>query len=121
MTATHRFPKLVHVTSVEVVHDHVVRLGFSDGCVGELDLAPRLWGPVFKPLMADYELFCQVSVDPEARTLVWPGDLDLAPEVLHLEAATKCPDAYGSSDPSKLTRLRSYMLRRFPKVDGRAR
>jgi|GEM_PF-5805471 len=39
-----------------------------------------------------------------ARTLVWPGDLDLAPEVLHLEAATQCPDPYGNSDPSALTR-----------------
>jgi hypothetical protein len=60
-----RLPKLVDVTTVEVIHDHVVRLGFSDGCVGELDFGPDLWGPVFESMAKDYDEFCKVAVNSE--------------------------------------------------------
>lgn len=88
--AHHRY-KLVAVTSVEVLHDHVVRLGFSDGCVGDLDLAPRLRGPIFEPLMKDYDLFRQARADHDLRTIAWPNGADMAPEVLHAEAIEHCP------------------------------
>jgi hypothetical protein len=83
-------PKLVDVTSVEVLHDHVLRLGFSDGCVGEIDLGPDMWGPIFEPMAADYAEFCKVAVNPEIGTIAWPNGADLAPEVLHLEAKGTC-------------------------------
>lgn len=92
--ANGRIPKLVHVISVEVLHDHVVHLTFSDGCDGELDLGPSLNGSVFGPLAEDDGLFREVRVDPEARTLVWPNGADMAPEVLHLDAAKDCPDPW---------------------------
>jgi hypothetical protein len=40
----------------------------------------------------DEELFSQVSVDPTTGTLVWPGGLDLDPDVLYgvEESATGC-------------------------------
>lgn len=91
-TKKHDRYKLVDVTSVEVLHDHVVRLGFSDGCVGEIDLGPKLWGPVFEPAMADYDYFCQVRINPEIGTIVWPNGADLAPEVLHAESVEECPE-----------------------------
>jgi hypothetical protein len=31
-------------------------------------------------------VFEQVRVDPDAATIVWPGDLDMAPEALYEEA-----------------------------------
>lgn len=93
-TTNGRIPKLVHVTSVEVLHDHVVHLTFSDGCAGELDLGPSLTGRIFGPLADDDELFRAVRVDPEARTLVWPNGADMAPEVLHLDTAKDCPDRW---------------------------
>jgi hypothetical protein len=74
------------VTDVEVLHDFVVRLSFDDGSVGDLDLVAHLWGPVFQPLRDDPQLFRQVRVDPEARTIVWPNGADLAPETLYREA-----------------------------------
>ena len=83
--------KLVDVTEVEVLHDHVVRLRFSDGCEGVIDLGPDLWGPIFEPIANEYELFRQVRVDPEIGTIVWPNGADLAPEVLHAEAIKDCP------------------------------
>lgn len=85
-----RIPNLVHVTSVEVLHDRVVHLTFSDGCTGDLDLGPSLTGRIFGPLADDDDLFRSVCVDPEARTLVWPNGADMAPEVLHLDAIGIC-------------------------------
>lgn len=76
------------VTEVEVLHDFVVRVTFGDGRVGEVDLLPHLWGPVFQPLQDDPELFRQIRVDPEARTIVWPNGADVAPETLYREART---------------------------------
>lgn len=87
------FPKLVSVTSVEVTHDHVLRLGFSDGCFGDIDVGPKLWGPIFEPAMADYSYFCKVAVNPDIGTIAWPNGADLAPEVLHLEARGTCSHA----------------------------
>lgn len=74
---------IVRVTSVVPVRDFVLRLGFSDGAEGELDLEPILWGPVFEPLLRDPVLFRQVQVDPQLGTIVWPNEADMDPVVLH--------------------------------------
>jgi Protein of unknown function (DUF2442) len=42
-----------------------------DGCAGAL---------------AEPEFFKQVYVNPESRTITWPGELDRAPEPLYAEA-----------------------------------
>jgi hypothetical protein len=75
------------VTQVEVLHDFVLGVTFDDGTVGEVDLMPHLWGPVFAPLREEPVLFAQVSVDDEEGTIVWPNGADVAPEVLYREAA----------------------------------
>ena len=72
------------VVEVEVRHDFVLRISFADGSAGDVDFAERLWGPVFEPLH-DPELFAQVHVDPEARTIVWPNGAHVAPETLYRE------------------------------------
>jgi len=69
------------VTFVEYVRDYVLRVRFSDGLEGEVDLAKELNGRVFRPLR-DTHLFAQVRVHPELRTVVWPNGADLAPEFL---------------------------------------
>lgn len=76
-------PPLVRVTSVRVVRDFVVELGFDDGSRREVDLDRLLWGPVFDPIRKDPQLFRQVRVDDEAGTIVWPNGADLDPVVLH--------------------------------------
>ncbi len=73
----------VPVVEVEVLHDFVLRISFADGSSGDVDFADRLWGPVFEPLATDPQLFAQVGVDPEARTIVWPNGADIAPETLY--------------------------------------
>ena len=74
---------MIRICSVEPLHDFVVRLAFTDGTVGEIDLEPILWGPVFEPLLRDPVLFRQVQVDPQLGTIVWPNEADMDPVVLH--------------------------------------
>jgi hypothetical protein len=73
---------MVKVTRVERLGEYRLRLTFSDGVVGDIDLADELWGEMFEPL-CDFAEFNSVSVDPELGTLVWPNGADLDPEGLH--------------------------------------
>jgi Protein of unknown function (DUF2442) len=68
-----------------VIGDHELRLLFEDGAVGDIAFGDDERRGVFAPLR-DPELFAQVCVDPQAGTIVWPGDLDMAPEALYLQA-----------------------------------
>lgn len=80
MTASGRTPEVV---GVAVIRTHVMRLLFSDGVVRDVPYVPGAGrGSMLQPLN-DPSYFAQVRVDPEARTVVWPNGLDLAPEVLH--------------------------------------
>lgn len=82
---------IVHVTSVEVVADHCLRLNFEDGIQGEVDFSNRSWNGVFEPLK-DPSYFSRVRVDPEMGTVVWPNGADLAPETLHRWAVSAAGD-----------------------------
>lgn len=55
----------------EYIDAYRLRLTFSDGKVGELDLADELWGEMFEPLK-DIELFKSFRIDQELGTVVWP-------------------------------------------------
>jgi hypothetical protein len=58
-------------------------LEFSDGVAGEVDVRPRLFGPMFEPLL-DAALFAKVELD-EFGAPSWPNGADLAPDALHEE------------------------------------
>jgi hypothetical protein len=73
------------IRTVEPLKGFVLRLGFDDGTVREIDLEAELWGPVFEPLRNDPQLFRQVRVDNELGTIVWPNGADMDPDVLHGE------------------------------------
>jgi hypothetical protein len=73
---------LVHVTAVEIVGEHRLRLSFEDGAAGEIDLSAWSWDGVFAPLR-DPTFFAQVELDGELGTIVWPNGADIAPETLH--------------------------------------
>jgi len=73
---------MVTVRSVEALGGHRLRLRFSDGVVGEVDLRDELRGPVFGPLH-DPTYFAGVRVSRSAGTVVWPNAADIAPETLH--------------------------------------
>lgn len=70
------------VTDVEVLGHYWLRLTFSDGLTGGVDLSHvRDWAGVFAPLR-DPDVLAQVRVDPEIGTITWPNGAELAPEVL---------------------------------------
>ena len=73
------------VVGAAVVGDHVLRLLFSDGMVGDIDFSGERWTGVLSPLN-DSAYFAEVMVDPEAGTVVWPDGIDLAPEPLYEQA-----------------------------------
>ena len=70
------------ITSVAVVRHGVLRLTFTDGLSGELDVLDRMRGPVFAQARTP-DGFAQVAVDAETGTIVWPGGSDLAPDTLY--------------------------------------
>jgi hypothetical protein len=74
--------ELVHLTAVDVVGDHRLRLTCEDGAEGEVDLSVWRRRGVFEPL-ADPSYFRRVALDEELGTIVWPNGADLAPETLH--------------------------------------
>jgi Protein of unknown function (DUF2442) len=85
LTYANDLPPLVDVTDVHVRAGYVVELTFGDGAVRVIDLEPMLWGPMFEALMADYDLFRQVTVDPDAGSIVWPNGADLSPRTLYTD------------------------------------
>ncbi len=82
---------LIDVTDVRLLARYVVELTFAHGSERVIDLEPLLWGPMFEPLLADYELFRQVTVDPDAGTIVWPNGADISPRTLFAESRPTVP------------------------------
>ena len=61
-----------HVTGVRMLGRYVVELDFDDTERRIVDLEPLMEGPAFDELLADYELFCRVTVDDDIATIAWP-------------------------------------------------
>ena len=73
------------VVGAVVLREYVLRMLFDDGTLGDVDFSAETWTGVLAPL-SDPAFFAQVRVDPEAGTITWPGDLDMAPEPLYEQA-----------------------------------
>ncbi|HEX9888781.1 MAG TPA: DUF2442 domain-containing protein [Nitriliruptorales bacterium] len=82
---------IVDVVDVRLLGRYVVELQFEDGQGRVIDLEPYLSGPMYRPLREDYGLFCAVSVDPGAGTIVWPNGADISPRTLYAESKPKVP------------------------------
>ena len=78
------FPR---ITNVRHIKEYCLAITFSDGLEAELDFHDRIVGRggVFTTLEEE-AYFRRVSVDPEARTIVWPNGVDFCPDVLYAEA-----------------------------------
>jgi hypothetical protein len=76
-----RSKPLVQITSAKPSGGYRLRLQFSNGDEGEIDLFRHIQAlPVLAPL-AESTVFQQVFVDH--GTICWPGDIDLDPIVIH--------------------------------------
>lgn len=70
------------ITEVTPVSHGVLRVVFSDGLLGEVDVLARMRGPVFGQARTEAG-FAEARFDAETGTVVWPGGADLAPDVLY--------------------------------------
>ena len=61
---------------------YVLRLRFSDGTEGDVDLKAELHGEIFEPLKDPF-YFQQFSLNQELHTITWPNGADFAPEFLY--------------------------------------
>lgn len=93
--------EFITVTDVEPIERLSIRVTFSDGAIKDVDLANLMaGGGVFAPIRDRRELFEQVRVNPQSRTVEWPGEVDLDPEVL-----------YGLFEPASGVRLTRRSIR----------
>ena len=72
---------MIRVSEARYVSGYILWLRFSDGVVGEVDLAADLDGEIFEPLR-DPPMFRSFTLHPELHTVVWPNGADFAPEFL---------------------------------------
>ena len=93
--------ELVRIDDVQPLERHWVRLWFSNGAVKDVDLGEALaGGGVFEPIYEQRAVFEQVRVNPETRTIEWPGEIDLDPDVL-----------YGTFEPEDDIRIERRVVR----------
>jgi hypothetical protein len=72
---------MLHVRSATPLEGRRLRLTLTDRTVVERDIAEFIsWGPVYERLRTDDEYFRRVRV--RYGTVTWPGDVDIAPEIL---------------------------------------
>ena len=70
------------VESFQIVSPYTLRVRFRDKTEQTINFRPVLAGELYGPLR-DLELFNQVRIDPEVKTLVWPNGADFDPATLH--------------------------------------
>jgi hypothetical protein len=76
---------LVRIKEVKPLTEHRLQLTLSDGKIIERDVSKYLVGPVFEAIRTNPDVFAQARVDH--GTVVWPGEVDLCPDVLIYDGA----------------------------------
>jgi Protein of unknown function (DUF2442) len=87
------------IIDVQPLHGHWLRLWFADDAIIDVDAGPLIGdGEVFAHIRASRAVFEQVHAD--GWTIVWPGEIDLCPDVL-----------YGHGEPADGTRFERRVIR----------
>lgn len=73
---------MLEVVNAEYVDGYRIRLRFSNGESGVVDLKDSLWGAMFESLRETIA-FRQFSVSEVLHTICWANDADFAPEFLY--------------------------------------
>jgi hypothetical protein len=77
---------MLQVSSVKTSPDFALRLVFSNGEQRQFDMRPYLHYPVFRRL-ENPGFFNLARID--YGTVVWPGNIDIAPETLYHNSVNK--------------------------------
>jgi len=70
------------VQEATYIRAFVIRISFTDGVKGEVNLEDDLEGEIFEPLR-DVSYFRRFIVHNELHTVTWPNGADFAPEYLY--------------------------------------
>ncbi len=73
---------MLYVTSAKYLRGFKIKVTFSNGESGVVDLEDALWGPVFEPLK-DLRAFKRFKVSDVLHTISWDNGADFAPEFLY--------------------------------------
>ncbi len=92
---------MVQVTAAEHVDGCRIRVSFTNGESGVVDLKDALWGPVFEPLR-DSAFFRRLRVSEVLHTVCWENDADFAPEFLYGKMVGQAHVAGGVRQPRGL-------------------
>ena len=76
---------MIRIKEAVPLNGQRLRLTLTDGRTLEREVGSLLVGPVFDAIRNDPSVFQQVRV--EHGTVVWPGDVDLCPDVLIWDGA----------------------------------
>jgi hypothetical protein len=72
---------MARIVRIAAMSGYRLHVEFDDGTAGEIELADRLFGPVFEPLREEAE-FQKVAID-EFGAIAWPCGADLAPDAVY--------------------------------------
>jgi hypothetical protein len=92
---------MLEIAAAEPLEGRTIRLTLTDGTVVDRDVSALLSGPLFGRLGEDEAAFRSMQVD--YGTVVWPGELDIAPETLIWDGPAPADD--GERRPSAFLRL----------------
>ncbi len=87
---------MLQVTRAEHLGGFKIRVFFSNGEDGVVDLFEALWGPVFEPLK-DPNRFREFKVSEVLHTIAWENGADFAPEFLY-DRMVEQAAAHGRAD-----------------------
>jgi len=87
---------MLQVTRAEHLEGFKIRVFFSNGEAGVVDLFEALWGPVFESLK-DPTQFTQFRVSEVLHTIAWENGADFAPEFLY-DRMVEQAAAHGRAD-----------------------
>ncbi len=93
---------LKDVVAVRHLGGHRIWLRFEDGVEGEIDLLKHLgeFRGVLRPL-EDPAFVAKVFIQPDFKTITWPGELDLDPVVLYCAVKGIPVPTYEDSPPRR--------------------
>ena len=81
------------IVEVDTRPGFVLSVVFDDGVAGQVEMADRLYGPMFEPLK-DPTVFAQAKVD-SFGAVCWPNGADLAPDALYRKLSSERVRALG--------------------------
>ncbi len=70
------------IVEVKVLTKYRLHVRFDDDVEGAIDLSGMVGNGVFAG-WSDPDFFAQVVIDPETKTVAWPGGIDLCPDQLY--------------------------------------